>query len=239
MARCLKNESSMRRVFYGTMIAEGAIALVWAGAASGYYGSTDVLSAVVAAGGPGQVVHEVCTAMMGTLGGVLAVLGVVVLPITSGDTAFRVGRLIVADGIGLDQRRARNRYMVALPLFAAAVILNFVDFTLIWRYFGWANQALAAVTLWTGTVFLARRGRKWWIAAVPAVFMTVMTTTYILVEERGLALNLSLGTGIGISVGLIALIAFFLLRPAPGSDHDDAPPRSEDEKDISDGCQVC
>ena len=101
---------------------------------------------------------------MGAVGGLLAVIGVVVLPITSGDTAFRVARLIVGDYLKLPQRSVRNRYLVALPMFAISFALNFVDFTVIWRYFGWANQTLAAVSLWTGAVFLAKRGNRWWLA---------------------------------------------------------------------------
>jgi len=213
MARCLKSERSLRPVFYGAMIAEGAIALVWASAAQGFYGSTEGLLAALSSGGPGQVVHEVCTTTMGAFGGLLAVLGVVVLPITSGDTAFRVARLIVADALGLKQTRARNRYLVVLPLFAISITLNFVDFQLIWRYFGWANQTLAAVTLWTAAVFLALRRSRWWLAAAPATFMTVMTFTYILVEDAGFALPTRLATTLGLALGLAALIAFLLVRP--------------------------
>ncbi len=212
MARCLQSESSMKRVFYGAMVAEGVIALVWAASAQGYYGGTAGLGSALAAGGPGQIVHEVCTHVMGAAGGALAVLGVVVLPITSGDTAFRVARLIVGDYLGLSQARVRNRYLVALPLFAVSLALNFVDFSVIWRYFGWANQTLAAVTLWAGAVWLARRGRWWWLAAAPATFMSVVTTSYILVEKVGLGLPHGLGTTLGLVLGLLPTAAFLLLR---------------------------
>ena len=213
MARCLKSERSMKAVFCGAMIAEGFIALIWAAAAQGYYHGADALNAALTLGGPGQVVHDVCTQTMGLVGGILAILGVVVLPITSGDTAFRVGRLIVADYIGLPQRRARNRYLVALPLFAIAAALNFTDFAVIWRYFGWANQTLAAVALWTGAVFLARRASAWWLAALPATFMTAVTTSYIMVEKVGLALPHDVGTGIGVVVAAAFLVAFLVVRP--------------------------
>ncbi len=126
---------------------------------------------------------------MGAFGGILAVLGVVVLPITSGDTAFRVGRLILADYFRVPQSRIANRYLFAVPLFGLSLSLNFVDFDIIWRYFGWANQALAAVALWCGAVFLARRRSRWWLAALPAVFMTVVTTSYILIEDVGFGMN--------------------------------------------------
>jgi carbon starvation protein CstA len=144
----------------------------------------------------------------------------VVLPITSGDTAFRVGRLIAADYLGLSQRRVRNRYLIALPMFAISIALNFVNFSVVWRYFGWANQTLAAVTLWAGAVFLAKRGRWWWLAVPPAVFMTVVTTTYILVESYGFGLPYRVGVGLGLVAGAAALAAFLLAlsRLAPETD---------------------
>jgi carbon starvation protein CstA len=221
MARCLGNEKQMRLVFYGAMIAEGFIALVWAGSAQGFYGSTTALNAALASGGPGHVVYEVCTTTMGTVGGILAVIGVVVLPITSGDTAFRVARLIIGDYLKLPQRSVRNRYAVALPIFAAAMALNFVNFTTIWRYFGWANQTLAAVTLWTGAVFLAKRQSRWWLAALPATFMTVVTVAYIMVEKVGLGLDVRTGTIIGLAVGLLSLAVFLIMRPRLTPEDDD------------------
>ncbi len=209
MARCLKSERHMRLVFYGAMISEGVIALVWAAVAQGFYGGSEGLAGALAAGGPGSVVHKACLATMGLVGGILAVLGVVVLPITSGDTAFRVARLILADYFRVPQSRIVNRYILAVPLFALSLGLNFVNFAVIWRYFGWANQTLAAVALWTGAVFLARRRSRWWLAFVPAVFMTVVTTTYILVEDVGFGLNPQLGTILGLVAG-VASAAFFL-----------------------------
>jgi carbon starvation protein CstA len=240
MARCLGSERHLRVVFYGAMIAEGLIALIWAVAAHGFYGSTGALAAVLATGGPGQVVHTVCVDTMGLFGGFIAVLGVVVLPVTSGDTAFRVGRLALADAIGLPQRRARNRYAVALPMFAVSVALMFVDFSVVWRYFGWANQTLAAVTLWAGAVFLAKRRSRWWLAAIPATFMTAMTTTYILVEDIGFDLPLRLATVLGVVAGAASLARFLVARPRlePESDKPQAVVMlSEAEKAADDlGC---
>lgn len=217
MARCLKSERHMRLVFYGAMIAEGIIALVWATVSQDYYGGTEGLAAAL---GPSLnnatvVVHTICTDVMGILGGVLAIIGVVVLPITSGDTAFRVARLILADFFKLSQTKIRNRYVLALPLFAISLMLNTVDFGIIWRYFGWANQTLAAITLWAGAAFLSRRGKAWWLAALPATFMTVMTVTYILVESREngcFGLDHTLGTILGLIVGASALAAFLWAR---------------------------
>ncbi len=213
MARCLKNERHMRLVFYGAMIAEGLIALIWASASQGYYGGVAGLSAALESVGPAGVVHTICVETMGHFGGVLAVLGVVVLPITSGDTAFRVARLITADYFKLPQKKVANRYKIALPLFGISAALNFIPFQIIWRYFGWANQTLSAVTLWCGAVFLARRGRYWWIAAGPATFMTIMTTTYILVAQEGLGLSLTIGTVIGLALGALALGVFLFFLP--------------------------
>ena len=213
MARCLKSEKHMRLVFYGAMIAEGIIALVWSGVALGFYGGSEGLAAALAAGGPGAVVHDTCFATMGVAGGILAVLGVVVLPITSGDTAFRVGRLILADYFRVPQSRPINRYLLAIPLFGLSLALNFVNFDIIWRYFGWANQTLAAVALWCGAVFLAKRRSRWWLAFAPAVFMTVVTTTYILVEKVGFALDPQTGTILGVAAGVLSAGCFLGMLP--------------------------
>lgn len=218
MARCLNNERHLQPVFYGAMIAEGLIALIWASAAQGHYGGVAGLAAAL---GPelnraAVVVHTICTETMGTFGGVLAVLGVIVLPITSGDTAFRVARLILGDALGLDQARPRKRLLLALPLFGLSLLLMFLPFGVIWRYFGWANQTLAAVALWTAAVFLARRASRWWLAALPATFMTVMTVTFILVERRAkgcLGLDPTAGSLIGLGVGAAALGLFLWQRP--------------------------
>jgi len=224
MARCLKSERRMKVVFYGAMIAEGVIALVWAYAAQGFYGGAEGLSAAL---GPGlnrtnEVVHTICTGTMGAFGGALAVLGVIVLPITSGDTAFRAGRLIAADYLRLPQRRVRNRYLIAVPMFGLSLLLMFVPFGVIWRYFGWANQTLAAFSLWAATVYLARRRSRWWLTLPPAVFMTAMTATYLLVERREhgcLGLPTWLGTAIGACLAAAACAWFFWkLRRLPPED---------------------
>jgi len=229
MARCLKTEKDMRLVFYGAMVVEGIIALIWSVASVGYYGGVPGLAAAMGpAFNPAIVVHEVCVGTMGAVGGALAVLGVVVLPITSGDTAFRAGRLIAADYLGLSQHSAINRYQVALPLFAISLALNFVPFGIVWRYFGWANQTLAAVTLWACAVALARKGSWWWLAALPATFMTVMTATYILVESRQngcFGLDRALGTGIGLVLGAASL-GYFLFKLAALKQAGDKPPLS-------------
>jgi len=216
MARCLKNERRMRVVFYGSMIVEAVIALVWAASASGYFGGVQGLAnALGTSGNPAPIVMQVCQGTMGKIGGALAVMGVIVLPITSGDTAFRAGRLIAADYLNLPQKKIINRYIIALPMFAIALVLNFVPFGVIWKYFGWANQTLAAVTLWAAAAFLARRGNRWWIAALPAIFMTVMTVTYLLTTDSlsHLGIKIATGTIIGGACGLAAIVAFLIALP--------------------------
>lgn len=175
MVRCLKSAKSMRPVFYGAMIAEGLVALVWA-----VVGMTlrDVLSLDEIT--PAQAVSESCTLLLGHVGAIVAVLGVVVLPITSGDTAMRCCRLMIADALHLEQRAIRNRLLLALPIFAIVIIISNLDFSIIWRYFGWANQALSCFTLWGLSVLLRKRGRFHWVVSLPAFFMTNVCICFLL-----------------------------------------------------------
>ncbi len=156
MARCLPDERSGLPVFYGAMIVEGALALIWATLGMALYPDPAKLQAAIAAGGPGKVVNDVSMELMGPAGGILAILGVIVLPITSGDTAFRSARLTIADVLGIQQRKRGRRLLIAVPLFALGAILSQVNFEVIWRYFGWANQVLATLVLWTVAAFMAR-----------------------------------------------------------------------------------
>jgi len=208
MARCLKNEKQGRRVFYGAMIAEGMIALIWAAAAMSFFGSVEALKE---AGSAAVVVNTISSSLLGPVGGVLAVLGVVAAPITSGDTAFRSARLAIADAIGLKQDAFANRFKVAIPLFAIGLALCFIDFSIIWRYFAWSNQTLATIMLWASAAFLVKEGRFHWIATIPATFMTAVITSYILVAPEGLRLPESFGIPAGIAVA-VAAIAFFMVK---------------------------
>ena len=210
MARCLKNEKEGRRVFYGSMIAEGVIALIWAAAAMSFYGSTEALAA---AGSPAVVVNDISTTMLGVFGGILAVLGVVAAPITSGDTAFRSARLVIADAFKIKQEKLVSRFLIAIPLFAVGISLTFIDFTIIWRYFAWSNQTLATIVLWTSATYLYKNAKPHWIASVPATFMTAVVTTYIIVAPEGLKLSESIGLPIGIAVAVLTF-AFFLMKVA-------------------------
>jgi carbon starvation protein CstA len=209
MARCLKSERLARPVFYGSMITEGLVALIWASASSYffYYGGwREVVPADVIAqfndqvqgeGGksliqfftaPG-VVQYVCSGWLGLFGGILAVLGVVAAPITSGDTAFRSARLIIASAIGVEQRNIVKRLAISLPMFAIAILLlvwqmeNPDGFNTIWQYFGWGNQTLSVFTLWAITVYLVRQHKNYFITLIPALFMTVVCSTFFFTEK--------------------------------------------------------
>lgn len=193
MARCLKNETLGRPVFYGAMIVEGIVALIWA-AVSSYFFFDGGMAEVGATGAQApEVVTSVAKSWLGIAGGILAIIGVVAAPITSGDTAFRSARLIIADFIGLEQKKKLNRLYISIPLFIAASLLlwyNIADadgFNVIWRYFGWANQMLATIVLWVLTSFMIRRrqGLSFLITGVPACFMTCVCITYICVDKIG------------------------------------------------------
>ena len=205
MARCMRTEKEGRRVFYGAMIAEGVIALVWAAAAMSFFGGTEGLAQ---AGTPGVIVSTISNSILGKVGGALAILGVVACPITSGDTAFRSARLTIADALKYKQGPIINRFMVAIPLFVVGVALCFIDFTIIWRYFAWSNQALATIALWAGAAYLAREGKNHWIASLPGTFMTAVITTYILVAPEGLRLPESVGYPAGVVAAVLAIGLF-------------------------------
>ncbi|WP_319412889.1 carbon starvation protein A [uncultured Cohaesibacter sp.] len=214
MARCMRNEKNGRVVFYGAMIAEGIIGLVWATAGMSFYDSPEALNAVIAAQSPAGVVNQVSTELLGVFGGFLAVLGVVVLPITSGDTAFRSTRLILAETLKLDQTQIRKRLLIAIPLFAVAFAISLVDFNIIWRYFGWSNQTLSMLVLWSAAIWLARKGKLHWIATVPAVFMTAVDTAFILQAKIGFNLPPDISNIVAVIVAAISLIAFLIMvRP--------------------------
>ena len=207
-ARCMANERLGRKVFYGSMLLEGAIALVWATAGMTLYRSSAELQAAILGGGPSGAVGSIIMTLLGEVGGLLGILGVVLLPITSGDTAFRASRLIVADFLGLSQKNMLNRLKIAVPLFAVGIILSRVDFQVIWRYFAWSNQTLATIVLWTGAAYLARLGAFYWIAVIPATFMTAVVSTYIMYVDIGFRLPYELSVLAGIVAALLALTVF-------------------------------
>jgi carbon starvation protein CstA len=208
MARCIKSEREGRRVFYGAMIIEGVVALIWAAAAMAHFGGQEGLAA---AGPPAVVVNKVSTELMGIAGGILAVLGVVACPITSGDTAFRSARLTLADVFKFDQKPLKNRFVIALPLFAVGIALCFIDFNILWRYFAWSNQTLATIALWAAAAYLAKTGKNFWIALIPASFMTSVVTSYIIVAPEGFRLPYTAGIGTGIVLAAALFCAFIIL----------------------------
>jgi carbon starvation protein CstA len=208
ISRCIGSERNGRLIFYGAMVAEGLIGLVWATAGMTFFDSPESLSAVIQNGGPGKVVNLVSITLLGTVGGGLAILGVVVLPISSGDTAFRAARLLIADFAGVSQAKFIPRLLIALPLFVIGVILCRVDFSIIWRFFGWSNQTLATLVLWSAAAYAVRVGIFHWILTIPAFFMTATISAYIMGAPEGLALNWFLATVIGIFAALGVLIWF-------------------------------
>jgi carbon starvation protein CstA len=214
MARCITNEKHGRRVFYGAMISEGVVALIWAAISMSFFGGIRELNEVMTANGGNAavIVNEISNSLLGTFGGFLALLGVVAAPITSGDTAFRSARLIVADFMKFKQGPIKNRLFVSIPLFIIGFLLTQIDFSIIWRYFAWANQTLAMVVLWTITVYLAQERKFYWVTLIPAVFMTAVIITYLLFAPEGFSLSNELSSTVGISAALLACAAFFIYR---------------------------
>lgn len=217
MARCVQNEKNGRQIFYGAMITEGIVALIWAAVSSYFFFDGGMAEVGATSGQAPVVVTSIAVKWLGIFGGLLAVLGVVAAPITSGDTAFRSARLIIADTVKLSQKPKKNRLVVAIPIFIIASLLlwfNIEDengFNVIWRYFGWANQALASFVLWTASVYLRKHGKPaaHLITLIPAVFMTIIPTWYISIEKIGFNLPNMAGLGLGIAVAALFTWNFY------------------------------
>ena len=213
MSRCLKDERMGRPVFYGAMVAEGIIALCWAAAGATFYDGTAGLGAALKEAGPGGVVYEICNGFMGvvgiggvSIGAVLAMLGVIACPITSGDTAFRSARLTLADWLNIPQKEAPKRLLIAVPMLGIGLVLSQMDFSIIWRYFSWANQTLAMITLWMGTAYLYLHkpgSYAYVVALVPAIFMSAVTTTYLLQAPEGFGLSTDITYPAGIAFAVL------------------------------------
>ena len=187
MARCMTNEKQSRPIFFGAMISESIIALIWAAMAMAFFGGVEALNDYMQANGnnAGVAVSLICDTTLGRIGSILAIMGVVIAPITSGDTAFRSARLILADMLHYDQKPIYKRLIVSLPLFAMGVGIAFMEFDVIWRYFAWSNQALSVITLWMITSWLMRRGSRWSIIAlVPAICMTYVCSSFLFVSGQ-------------------------------------------------------
>ncbi|MCH4155687.1 MAG: carbon starvation protein A [Muribaculaceae bacterium] len=228
MARCIKNEKYGRPVFYGAMVAEGIVALIWAAATITFFNKDYSALAVYLKGNePAIFVNTICHDWLGTLGGILAVLGVIAAPITSGDTALRSARLIVADFLHYDQSKVLKRIIISVPIFALAFAIMQMNWEIMWRYFAWANQTLATFTLWAIAVYMVRECRKYTylMSLIPAAFMTVVTITYIMFAKEGLQLdyNLSLAIAGVATVILLVLFARFLHKQSKQVLRDNVP----------------
>ena len=226
MARCMKSEKQGHFVFYGAMVCEGVIALIWAAAGCALYTITDGKMAGLAealAAGQSAAIYDVCAKTMGGVGIALAMIGVVICPITSGDTAFRSARLTLADWLKIDQDSYANRLKLCVPVLGVGAFLGignalgFINYTVIWRYFSWTNQTLAMIVLWAASMYLFKEKKNYWITAVPATFMSAVSVTYFLLGNECLGQFLNTKTADGATVyntalaypvGIIAAIVF-------------------------------
>lgn len=207
MARCLKTEKHARPVFYGAMIIEGIVALIWAAVASAFFyenGMEENNAAVI--------VDSVTKEWLGIAGAFLALLGVIFAPITSGDTAFRSARLIVADILKIDQKKISKRLLISIPLFIASFLILQINFDILWRYFAWCNQTLAVFTLWAITIYLTKHKSNYLITLIPALFMTMVCISYIFIAPEGLHLNANISYIAGAVATLISLILYIIWR---------------------------
>ena len=223
MARCLKHEKMGRPIFYGAMITEGIVALIWATVSMWFfYGDPTPGYELIAGADKGfytsapAVVNLVCNDWLGVTGAVLAMLGVVAAPITSGDTAFRSARLIVAEWLKMNQRPIAKRLLICVPLFAVSIAMliwqvkNPDGFNTIWQYFGWSNQTLSVFTLWTLTVWLARENKPYWITLIPAIFMTVVCSSFLVVSKNAFGFDITVGYTVGAISFVVACVWFTL-----------------------------
>ena len=215
IARCLTTEKQGRKIFYGAMVAEGIIALIWAAAGIAFYYNGDssigTITANLAAigGGNSTSVMEIAKTLLGPIGGALAILGVVACPITSGDTAFRSARLTIADWFKIDQVKMKPRLALSIPLLGIGYLVSFVDYSIVWRYFSWSNQTLAMIALWAAGVYLVNQKKNFWIAVIPATFMSAVSVTYFLVApETFIQLNAAVAYPLGIIIALVFLGIF-------------------------------
>ncbi|BCB03462.1 carbon starvation CstA family protein [Bacillus sp. KH172YL63] len=212
LARTLKKESEGRKVFYGAMVAEGIIALIWAAAGMAFFNGTGGLQEALAAGGPAGVVNEISKTTLGTIGGVLAILGVIILPVTTGDTALRSSRMMLADLLRSVRKGKDNGKWVpvalVIPVALPTFLLTQMDYTFLWRYVGWSNQVVATVMLWTAAIYLLQRAKFHWICSIPALFMTGVVSSYIFYAPEGFGFAYSKAMMLGAVIWLAVLIWF-------------------------------
>ena len=216
VSRTMKKETEGRKIFYGAMIGEGVITLIWAAAGMTFFGSTSGLQAALAAGGPAGVVNEMSATLLGTFGGILAILAVIILPITTGDTALRSSRMIASEAFSkwIDPEKKAVVLGVTLVLGVPVFLLSMIDYSFLWRYVGGTNQLSATIMLWTAVSFLLKAGRSHYIAGIPALFMTGVVSTYIFYAPEGFNLDytLSLMIGLAISTGVCGVYMWQIIR---------------------------
>ena len=214
ISKCITSEKAGRKIFYGAMISESVIALVWAAGGVAFYGTTQLLNSNLTELGQSGVVYDISTGMLGPIGGVLAIVGVVACPITSGDTAFRSARLILSEVTKLNQKSIRNRLIITLPLLTIGAVLTKLDFNVLWRYFSWSNQTLAMISLWVATAYLIKNTRHSLFSlmtAIPGSFMSAVSLTYILMAKEGFKLSSSIAYPAGIIFATV-LFCFYLFK---------------------------
>ncbi|MGL6105465.1 carbon starvation CstA family protein [Romboutsia sp.] len=211
MARCIKSETETKKVFYGAMVVEGIVALIWCAVTIAFFGdSLSIQAALTEFGGQSGVVSVLSKELLGPIGAILAVLGVVACPITSGDTAFRSARLTIADAFNIKQEGFKNRFILAIPLFLVCIFLTTIDFNIIWRYFAWSNQTLAMIVLWASTVYLLKNKSHYLMTMIPATFMTSVSVAYILQAPEGFKLNAAFSNAVGVGAAAILFVVFMI-----------------------------
>ncbi len=212
MARCLPNEKYGRQIFYGAMVTEGIIALIWATLSISFYQETSSLSNAVNTLGQGGVVSQIAIGLLGKIGGILTILSIVILSITSGDTAFRSIRLTVSDFTNIDQTKIINRIILSSVILGCGILLSRTDLTTLWQYFGWANQALSTLALWTITYYLSMKGKNYLITLIPALFMTAVVISYILQVKIGFSYAPQHANMAGILAAILVGIVFHFTK---------------------------
>lgn len=218
MARCLKNERYAKPVFYGAMVAEGIVALIWAAAAITFTGGYDGLHQYLGNNSPAILVDDVSKSWLGAFGGILAILGVIAAPITSGDTALRSARLIASDFMGIPQKKISKRLLVSIPIFVLCFVIMLLPYDVVWRYFAWSNQVLSVFTLWAITIWLSDNKKNFYVTLLPAMFMTAVISTYIMFAPEGFSLltqslfgfkiGYAFSVGFGIAMSVLFLTMF-------------------------------
>lgn len=209
IARTMKKETDGRKIFYGAMVIEGIIALIWAAAGMTFFNGTGGLGTALAAGGPSGVVNEISISLLGTMGGILAIFGVIILPITTGDTALRSSRMILTDLLSKFMKTDGKVkvLLITIPLAIPTFYMATIDYTFLWRYVGWTNQVVATFMLWTATVYLLKNYKLHWISGIPAIFMTGVVSMYIFYAPEGLNMDYTVSAIIGSVITL--MVAFW------------------------------